>query len=80
MTVQKLRNILEDYPSSMNVKVAIKHQIADLNCVNLGVDMDTNQKSVWLCHEKAKQRDRDYDYLLQHWDEFCEQIYGGNLC
>lgn len=80
MTVLELRKMLEDYPSSMNVKVAIEHQIADLNCVNLGVDMDTNQKSVWLCHEKAKQRDGDYDYFLQHWDEFFEQIYGGNLC
>lgn len=80
MTVQKLRKMLEDYPSSMNVKVAIEHQIADLNCVNSGVDMDTNQKSVWLCHKKAKQREMDYDHFLRYWDELCEQIYGGSQC
>ena len=54
MTDPELRKMLEVYPPSMNVKVAIERQIADLNCVNLGVDMDTNQKSVWLCHEKSK--------------------------
>lgn len=52
MTVLELRKILENYPSDMNAQVAIVHQIADLNCVTSGVDMDTNQKSVWLCHEK----------------------------
>lgn len=80
MTVLELRKILENYPSDMNVKVAIEHQIADLNCVNSGVDMDTNQKSVWLCHEKATQREDAYDHFLRHWDELCEQIYGGSQC
>lgn len=80
MTVWELRKILEDYPSAMNVKVALGHQIADLNCVNSGVDMDTNQSSVWLCHEKTEHKESDYDYFLKHWNEFYEAIYGGNLC
>ena len=64
MTVQELRKILEDYPSAMNIKIALGHQIADLNCVNSGVDMDTNQSSVWLCHER-RQRCRLLMWILQ---------------
>ena len=80
MTVRELRSILEDYPSGMNIKVAIGHQIADLNYVNSGVDMDTNQRSVWLCHRKGNKKESGYDYFLKHWDEFYEAIYGGNRC
>lgn len=80
MTVQELRKILEDYPSAMNIKIALGHQIADLNCVNLGVDMDTNQRPVWLLSRENKTTRNAYDDFLEHWDEFHYKIYGGNLC
>lgn len=87
MTVQELRKILEDYPSAMNIKIALGHQIADLNCVNSGVDMDTNQKSVWLCHEEKEMKvptsDVDttdlfkfYQDFLNLWDDYAEKMRG----
>nr|DAH36716.1 MAG TPA: hypothetical protein [Caudoviricetes sp.] len=80
MTVQELRNILEDYPADINVKVTIEHQVADLNCVNCGVDMNTNQRSVWLLSRENKTTRNAYDDFLEHWDEFHDKIYGGNRC
>lgn len=87
MTVLELRKMLENYPSDMNVKVAIERQIADLNCVNSGVDMDTNQKSVWLCHEAKEMKvptpDVDttdpfkfYQDFLNSWDDHAEKMRG----
>ena len=87
MTVWELRKILEDYPSAMNIKIALGHQIADLNCVNSGVDMDTNQKSVWLCHEEKAMKvptpDVDttdpfkfYQDFLNSWDDHAEKMRG----
>lgn len=87
MKVWELRKILEDYPSDMNVKVALGHQIADLNCVNSGVDMDTNQSSVWLCHEEKETKvptpDVDttdpfkfYQNFLASWDDHAEKMRG----
>ena len=80
MIVWELRKILEDCPPDMNVKVAIENQIADLNCVNYGVDMNTNQRSVWLLSRENKTTRNAYDDFLEHWDEFHYKIYGGNLC
>ena len=87
MTVLELRKMLENYPSDMNVKVAIERQIADLDCVNSGVDMDTNQKSVWLCHKEKEMKvptpDVDttdpfkfYQDFLNSWDDHAEKMRG----
>lgn len=49
MTVKELREVLLDYDDDMDVKVAGKYLIDDLDAVAYGVDMDTQQLSVWLC-------------------------------
>lgn len=87
MTVQELRKILKDYPDNINVKVAIERQVAGLNCVNYGVDMNTNRRSVWLCHEEKEMKvptpDVDttdpfkfYQDFLDSWDDHTEKMRG----
>ena len=49
MTVRELREALLDYDDSMEVKVAVKYLVDDLDEVTWGVDMDTQKSSVWLC-------------------------------
>lgn len=49
MTVRELREKLQDYDDDMDVKVAVKYLIDDLDTVAWGVDMDTQMPSVWLC-------------------------------
>lgn len=49
MTVKELREVLLDYDDDMDVKVAVKYLIDDLDAVTWGVDMDTQTPSVWLC-------------------------------
>ena len=49
MTVRELREVLLNYDDDMDVKVAVKYLIDDLDAVTYGVDMDTQQLSVWLC-------------------------------
>ena len=46
MTVRELREILEDYPSEMEVKVAIRPRVKNINYVNTCVNMETNKSSV----------------------------------
>lgn len=58
MTVKELKNILSYYADDMEVKVAIDSMIRPLTKVTIGVDMDTNEFSVWLCDDercKAKE-------------------------
>ncbi len=52
MTVKRLKEALSKYPDDMKVKVALGCQIASLDDVSWGVDMDTNICSVWLCGKK----------------------------
>ncbi len=52
MTVKQLKEALSKYPDDMKVKVALGYQIASLDDVSWGVDMDTNICSVWLCGKK----------------------------
>ena len=49
MTVKELKEILLDYDDDMDVKVAVKYLIDDLDAVGHGIDMDTQRPSVWLC-------------------------------
>ena len=52
MTVKELKDRLLYYNNDMEVKVAIDSMIRPLTKVTIGVDMDTNKCSVWLCDDK----------------------------
>lgn len=52
MTVEELKNMLLYYEDDMEVKVAIDSMIRPLTKVTIGVDMDTNEFSVWLCDDE----------------------------
>ena len=52
MTVKELRNWLTYYNDDVEVKVAIDSMIRPLTKVTVGVDMDTNEFSVWLCDDE----------------------------
>ena len=52
MTVKELKNWLSCYFDDMEVKVAIDSMIRPLTKVTVGVDMDTNKCSVWLCDDE----------------------------
>ena len=56
MTVKELKNWLSCYADDMEVKVAIDLMIRPLTKVTIGVDMDTNKCSVWLCDDERFQR------------------------
>ena len=58
MTVKELKDWLLYYEDDMEVRVAIDSMIRPLTKVTVGVDMDTNKCSVWLCDDercKAKE-------------------------
>lgn len=59
MTVRELREVLLDYDDGMDVKVAVKYLIDDLDTVTYGVDMDTQMPSVWLCGSYRSGRKED---------------------
>ena len=52
MTVKELKNWLTYYNYDVEVKVAIDSMIRPLTKVTIGVDMDTNEFSVWLCDDE----------------------------
>ena len=52
MTVAELKQALSKYPDDMEVEVAIDSMIRPLTKVTVGVDMDTNKCSVWLCDDE----------------------------
>ena len=52
MTVKELKDWLSYYNDDMKVKVAIDSMIRPLTKVTVGVDMDTNKCSVWLCDDE----------------------------
>ena len=52
MTVKELKNWLTYYNDDVEVKVAINSMIRPLTKVTIGVDMDTNEFSVWLCDDE----------------------------
>ena len=56
MTVKELKNWLSYYKDDMEVRVAIDSMIRPLTKVTVGVDMDTNKCSVWLCDDERFQR------------------------
>ena len=56
MTVKELKNWLTYYNDDVEVKVAIDSMIRPLTKVTIGVDMDTNNCSVWLCDDERFKR------------------------
>ena len=52
MTVAELKQALLKYLDDMEVEVAIDSMIRPLTKVTVGVDMDTNKCSVWLCDDE----------------------------
>ena len=52
MTVKELKNWLTYYNDDVEVNVAIDSMIRPLTKVMVGVDIDTNKFSVWLCDDK----------------------------
>ena len=52
MTVAELKQALSKYPDDMEVRVGIDSMIRPLTKVTVGVDMDTNNFSVWLCDDE----------------------------
>ena len=56
MTVKELKNWLTYYNDDVEVKVAIDSMIRPLTKVTIGVDMDTNEFSVWLCDDERFKR------------------------
>ena len=52
MTVKELKNWLSCYNDDMEVEVAIDSMIRPLTKITVGVDMDTNKRSVWLCDDE----------------------------
>ena len=59
MTVKELKNWLSCYNDDVEVNVAIDSMIRPLTKVTVGVDMDTNKYSVWLCDDKRFKRKED---------------------
>ena len=56
MTVKELKNWLSCYADDMEVEVAIDSMIRPWRNVTVGVDMDTNKCSVWLCDDERFKR------------------------
>ena len=52
MTVKELKYWLSRYADDMEVRVGIDSMIRPLTKVTIGVDMDTNNFSVWLCDDE----------------------------
>ena len=52
MTVKELKRWLSYYKDDTEVEVAIDSMIRPLTKVTIGVDMDTNKCSVWLCDDE----------------------------
>ena len=58
MTVKELKYWLSRYADDMEVRVGIDSMIRPLTKVTVGVDMDTNNFSVWLCDdERCKEKE-----------------------
>ena len=52
MTVKELKNWLTYYNDDVEVNVVIDSMIRPLTKVTVGVDIDTNKFSVWLCDDE----------------------------
>ena len=52
MTIKELKDWLTYCNDEVEVKVAIDSMIRPLTKVTIGVDMDTNEFSVWLCDDE----------------------------
>lgn len=49
--IKNLNNLLAQYPEDLPVKVVIGNKIRPLSFITTGVDMDTNELSIWFVGE-----------------------------
>lgn len=49
MTIKELKEKLTEYPDEMRVKLAVGWNMDSLAVIGTGVDIDTNEVSLWLC-------------------------------
>lgn len=54
MTIAELKQALSYYDDNLPVKVGIGNFISPLVTVTHGIDIDSNQLSVWLCAYKGE--------------------------
>lgn len=54
MTVKELTEKLAEYPDEMRVKLAIGWNMDSLDVIGTGVDIDTNEVSLWLCSRRDR--------------------------
>ena len=52
MTVKELKEQLTKYPDEIEVKIAVGWKMASLDVIGTGVDIDTNEVSLWLCSKR----------------------------
>lgn len=54
MTVKELKEQLAKYPDEMWVKLAVGWNMDSLDVIGTGVDIDTNEVSLWLCSKRGE--------------------------
>ena len=54
MTVKELKERLAEYPDDIKVKLAVGWNMDSLAVIGTGVDIDTNEVSLWLCSERGR--------------------------
>ena len=52
MTVKELKEQLAEYPDELRVKLAVGRNMASLDVIGTGVDIETNEVSLWLCSKR----------------------------
>lgn len=54
MTVKELKEKLAEYPDEMRVKLAVGWNMDSLDAIGTGVDINTNEISLWLCSKLGR--------------------------
>ncbi len=54
MTVKELKEKLAEYPDEMRVKLAVGWNMDSLDVISTGIDIDTNEVSLWLCSKRDR--------------------------
>lgn len=54
MTVKELKEKLTEYPDEIEVKIAVGWKMASLDVIGTGVDIDTDEVSLWLCSKRDR--------------------------
>lgn len=54
MTVKELKEQLAKYPDEIKVNLAVGWNMDSLDVIGTGVDIDTNEVSLWLCSKRDR--------------------------